>query len=501
MEFLNPKKKRAHLRRLYIGYGLMAVALITGTFILVFAAYGYDIDRKTGGVIQNGLITIDAHPESAEIIINNVPRGTTADRLVLPAGEYDVTLRREGYRSWSHKVSLEGSTIEQLAYPFLFPNVLNAKNLQQYPVVPSMISESPDKRWLLLKSPSSPSAFDLVDLTNSKNPLITVSLPNTILTEAEGEHIFEAVEWSKDNVHLLVKHVFNGGQEFIMLDRNNALNSLNITKLFVDQQFTSVSMRDKKADQLYLFDMNASTLDTADTQTKTVVPILTQVLRYKSFQADTIAYVKSPAVTSPNNVENVELHLRQNGQDHLIRTLPISDNYLLDMAQFNGNFYAVAGGSKDGRTYVYKNPLSDLKRRPAIIPQPFRVLIVPSAEYVSFSSNTRFVAVQQANNFAVFDIETARQFRYISSIDIPAHQKATWMDGHRLSAVSGGFVHIFDFDGTNSQKLVPGLPAYQPFFDRDYTAMFVLAPVANSAEKSVLTRTELKVAPGSQNKQ
>src|SRR5690606_12414954 len=106
MDFLDPKKKRSHNIRLYIGYGLMAIALTIATLIVVFAAYGYGIDRKTGDVIQNGLLIVDSHPESAHIFINNEDKGTTDSRLVLPANAYTVELRRDGYLPWKLDINL-----------------------------------------------------------------------------------------------------------------------------------------------------------------------------------------------------------------------------------------------------------------------------------------------------------------------------------------------------------------------------------------------------------
>ncbi|HUP26196.1 MAG TPA: PEGA domain-containing protein [Candidatus Limnocylindrales bacterium] len=493
MDFLDPKKKRANLKRLYIGYVLMAIVLAFGTFILVLAAYGYDIDRRTGGVIQNGLIIVDAHPISADILINQTRRGTTADRLVLPAGSYNVQLQRDGYRDWAHQVNLEGSSIEQLAYPFLFPKTLVTKTIQQYASVPPMASQSPDRHWLVVQSPTGLGVFNVIDLNNNKNPVVTINIPTSIITETEGQHAYETIEWSTDNAHLLLKHTYTGGQEFIVLDRSNAANSLNLSKLFPDQ-YNAISLRDKKPDQFYLFDAASGTLASADAQNKVVNPLLTRVISYKSYQADTIAYVSS----TPTDTENTEFHLWQNGQDHLVRTLPAGPAYLMDMAQFNGHFYVASGSSKDGRVYIYKDPFGDLGRRPARTPQPVRVLVVPSAEYVSFSGIARFIAVQEGSHFAVYDIETDRQIRYNTKLPLAAHQKASWMDGHRLILVSQGSVTIFDFDGLNSQTLSASLTAFNPFFDRDYSAMFTLAPAANSPDKTALNRTELRVLPAGQ---
>ncbi len=488
MDFLDPRKKRAHNIRLYIGYALMAVALGISTVILVFAAYGYDIDRDTGDIIQNGLIIVDAHPESATIFVNGEGKGTTDNRLVLPAGQYKVELQRENYRSWSHNVSLEGSSIEQLVYPFLFPANLVSRSLQEYPAAPSMASTSLDRRWLLVHQPNSASGFDVIDLSNPKAAVVTINLPQDAFTAVPGVHNYEAVEWSSDNTHVLLKHNFTGGSEFVMLNRDNPAASVNLNKIFAAQPFTAASLRDKKADQLYLHNAADGGLFQADTRTRTVTLQRAKVLAYRAYKEDTVLYTTNPVA----GTAEVEVHVTQNEQDYLVRTVPTAGSYLLDMAEFKGQLYLVAGSPADGHVYVYKDPFSDLNRRPARTPQAFRVLIVPGAQYVSFSAIARFVAVQGGSNFAVYDLEMSRQFRYDTKLPIAAAQKASWMDGHRLSLISGNSVNIFDFDGTNMQKLSASLPAFTPFFDRDYAAMFTLAP---SAEKTILTRTELKVLP------
>jgi hypothetical protein len=491
MDFLDPKKKRAHKIKLYIGYVLMAIALGIGTFILVFAAYGYDVDRHTGDIIQNGLIIIDAHPESATILVNGDNKGSTNNRLILPADKYAIELQRDGYRSWSHTVNLEGSSIEQLVYPFLFPTKLVSKTVQEYAAVPSMASESPDRHWLVIQQPNSASAFSSIDLTNAKNTVVTINLPSDTFTAIAGAHTYEAVEWSADNTHLLLKHTFSGGSEFIMLNRDNPVGSINLNKIFSTQPFTTASLRDKKADQLYLFNGANGNLFQADTKTKIAGLLVSSILGYKTYQDNTVIYTTNPAANS----KDIEVHVLQNNQDRLLRTLPIADLYLLDMAQFNGHFYLLCGSPADGHVYVYKDPFDDLNRRPSRTPQPFRVLIVPAAQYVSFSTIARFVAIQGGSNFAVYDFEMDRQFRYDTKLPLVAGQKASWMDGHRLSLISDNAVNIFDFDGTNMQKLSTSLPAFTPFFERDYTAMFTLAPLA---DKTALVRTELKVLPAGQ---
>src|SRR5690242_13199615 len=93
MDFLDPRKIRAHTIRLFIGYGLVGLALLIATVILGLYTYGFDFNRKTGTVIQNGLVFVDAQPESASIYLNGQSKGKTSARLQIAEGHYGLELR------------------------------------------------------------------------------------------------------------------------------------------------------------------------------------------------------------------------------------------------------------------------------------------------------------------------------------------------------------------------------------------------------------------------
>src|SRR5690554_5521518 len=119
MDFLDPKKRRAHVRRLYIGYALMAVLIFGVASLLVLQAFGYSFNPRTGDITQNGLVFIDAHPQAAEVFINGQSKGFTDQRMVMTNGKYSLELKREGYRDWRRDFVLEGGHIERFVYPFL----------------------------------------------------------------------------------------------------------------------------------------------------------------------------------------------------------------------------------------------------------------------------------------------------------------------------------------------------------------------------------------------
>src|SRR5687767_3789876 len=163
MEFLDPKKQKAHLIRLAIGYVLIGTALILTTVILLYRAYGFGISN--GEVIQNGLIFVSSRPNPADLYVNGQKREeTTNARLLMQAGQYTFELQRDGYRSWKRAINVEGGAVVRFDYPVLFPAKLTAETTRKYDVRPALATQSPDQRWLLVQAAAAHNVFDLYDL-------------------------------------------------------------------------------------------------------------------------------------------------------------------------------------------------------------------------------------------------------------------------------------------------------------------------------------------------
>jgi hypothetical protein len=177
-----------------------------------------------------------------------------------------------------------------------------------------------------------------------------------------------------------------------------------------------------------------------------------------------------------------------------LRTLPVSSLYLLNIADFDHKLYVAVGSNTESRLYVYQDPIGALKKGGYITP-PIKALlrVDKGAEFVSFSANARFVALQGGSKFAVYDAEDNRQFRYDVGLPLAEHAKAAWMDGHRLNLTSQNKLYVFDFDGSNRQELNAVHASAKPMFDRDYTALFTLSPSVTVPNKSAIVRTELIV--------
>ncbi len=490
MDFLDPKAKKRRGVRLGVGYVLTGILILIATTILVFNAYGFDVDRKTGEVIQNGLAYIDSAPSGATIRLNGKEyKDRTNTRITLQSGGYDLSIYKNDYRDWNRAFSLEGGEVQRLTYPLLIPKALDRIPVFGYESAPSFVSESPDRRWVITSVSNSLTSYiqyDLNTLTANKLPTEkAIAFPAELFTKADGGHSVELVEWSNDNKHLLVKHSFAGGQEFVVLNRDVPTESININKL-LNQNPGAVSLIDKKYDKWYLLTNPGGQLATADAKTKQATPLLSGVGAYKSHGEDTLLYTM-PVVNS--NVQRVMI--RQGNDTYAIREIS-AGTAMLDIARYDSSWYIVIGSATDKKTYVYKNPQTILSKRDKSRPVPSAVLRShDSLTKVGFSQNTRFVSSQSGQHFEVYDAEYKKLYRFNVAKPFDPGSTVTWMDGHRLSAKSGGTLIIFDFDGSNLQDLVASIPQSIPMFDRDYTLLYSVG-ASSTPNKFDFVKTNLR---------
>lgn len=486
MDFLDPKKRKAYNIRLFIGFVLVGIVLILGTTILALITAGYNINRHTGQVIQNGLVFVNAQPQSASIYINGSKYGTTNARIELASGNYDVDLKRAGYQDWNLAFNLMGGSVEQLTYPFLFPTNPIKTSVLQLSTAPQVASESPNQHWLVVNVPNQIDEFSLIDVTNPKTPITTLTLPAGVLNIGPGTNNLQAVEWSTDNKHLLLKHTWNGGFEYIMLDINNPLNSFNVNAIFPNVSFDNVTLFNKTYNSVYLFDSSTGTISLGDEVTKTVTPVLSDVLQYDPYKSSEILYVSKDLT----NANQVDVKLYNNGQSYLIRTLPISTTYILNMASYNSTDYVIVGCSSLHDVYVYQDPLSEISGTQNQLPVPYTLLITNGyPQSATFSNTAQFIAAQSGSEFAVYDFSEQTHYRFNTGLPLSPNELANWMDGDRLTLVSNSILTIFDFDGTNTVRLTGAVVNFKPAFNSAYDAVYTVSQ--NSSGQYEILRTSL----------
>lgn len=474
MEFLDPAKQMRHRVILWVGYILVAIGIVIATLVLLYQAYGFGLG-KNGQVIQNGLVFFSSQPHPAKIYLNGkLSKEQTNARIALPSGIYRVELERGGYRTWQRTIEVEGGDVQHFDYPLLVPSKLTSKKLAGFAGVPGLAIQSPDQRWLLVQKPNSMTSFSLYDLKAPAKAPVDIDLPASLLTKAVHQN-WQLDEWADDNKHILLQHNYDGKREFILVDRTDSSKSQNLDKALSTDP-AKLSLINKKYDQYYLYDSSAASLRKATLGSPAPVPVLDHVLNYQSYSDDTLLYATDTGAPAGK----VLVKLKIGDKTYPVRTFPASpagSAYLLNLTEYSGTLYLAVGSANTDKVYIYKDPVGQLHKLPNHALVPSQVLHVPAPNYVSFSNNAQFIMAESGKNFGVYDIENEKGYNYKMdrSLDKP-QLHADWIDGNRMTYVSGGKVLMFDYDGTNKQTLVSDSPLYLPAFAPDFKFVYTLAP-------------------------
>lgn len=505
MDYLDPYKKRQHTRRLFIGYGLVALAIGFGTVILALLAFGYAFDRRSGGVIQNGLIFVNMAPVTADVYVDDELRGRGGQRLVLPAGEYNIEIREEGYRTWQKQVDLRGGSVERLSYPFLFPEEIAETTYRRFDSLPDIFTVSPDRRWMIIQESDDKSAFVKYDLRKQVNLPSFFSLPLGVLsTHDEEDASVSVVEWSNDSEHFIMRHQFGDQAEYILLNHSDPSKSQNLATLFSGVDFTDISLIDKQHDQYHLFDRTADALLQARLGSDAVEQVRDEVLSYRSHGSDALLYL-TPTIEDIDDVDaavealraddgstdKMFLVMQEGNQAAVLAEFPADDRneYLLDFARFSGDWYIAASHTPSKRVYIYQEPLNQvLSNSGSLIPEHvFRIGGAP--ERISFSANTRNIGVQSGVELAVYDIERQSTYRFpITDDEVDDVGRLQWMDGHRALFVNSDMLHVSDFDGENKHQLAMCDSRTSVVFDTAYDYFYCLLTASDDGAGSYVLR-------------
>ena len=484
MDYLDPEKSRRHHQILLVGYVLIGMAILFGAYLLLNLTYGY-ARGKDGHIIQNGFVFVSSQPHPAQIYVDNqLHKSRTNTRLTLPAGHYTIQLKRDGYRDWQRGVTVEGGDVQHFDYPFLVPTTLTTTSLHTYPAAPGLATQSPDQRWLIVQPDSSPTNFDLYDLKNPSKAPTALGLPTSLLSKGRTQS-WQLVEWSTDNKHVLLNHMHDGASEFIVLDRENPAQSVNLNRTYSANPST-VSLNDKKFDQYYLYDSTKHLLQAATLKSPGVTNYLDHVLAYKSYGNDTVLYASDQNAIPGKAAISMQVGSR----NYKVREVAAGAVYLLDLTKYSGDLYVAVGSSAENKLYIYKDPVSQLTAKPSLLPAPVRALRLSGPNFVSFSNNAQFIMTEAGQAVAVYDIENSKSYNYAlkAPLDTP-QQHVSWMDGDRLVYVSQGTLELLDYDNTNAQSLMSMSAGFLPFFAPNYKHVFGLA--GNTQAQVDLTQTAL----------
>lgn len=489
MDYLDPIKKQTKKKHLMIMYALLGIAIAIATVITVYLVNGYSIDTK-GSVIQNGLIYLDSKPESAEVFLNGEKqRGRTDSRLVVPEGNYDIELKRDGYRSWYRSLKLEGGSLRRLTYPRLIPEALETISAVSLPENPQMSTQSIDKRWLVMSFPSEPLKFRYVDLSRSVPQLQDFTLPVDIIDTTDPGS-WRSIDWADDNKNFLAVYEGTRSKEYVMIDREKPENSRNLRQAFPTTNFSEAQLKNRRKDQVFMFNPSTGIVVSGNIATGETSLVQDKILQYVVFGDDSIVYITDDDKTD----DMVEAMLKKGDKVYKLRSIKQSEKYLLDMSKLGGALVVGIGSPAENRVIVYNDPIYSVEHNDfSTIPVPTTVLRVISPVELTISADSSVIMTRGAEGFASHEFEADRSYTFKLDGTIDENQKMRWLDGQHALISINSRQHIFDFDGSNLQELVSSQQKFGAYADNKIDSLYTLIAQGESAEKSAyLMRTFMR---------
>lgn len=487
MDFMDPRRRRRYSVMLLTGYILIGIAITLLAVILMFVVYGFGY--KNGQVIQNGLVFLSSSPNPAEIYIDGQRyKSNTNTRMVIPAGSYSVTLRRAGYRDWQRTIQVDGGDVQSFTYPFLFPLSLTTNTVRDYETPPTLVTQSPNDRWLLVSRPGSLTSFDLYDLNDVKKAPLQLDLPSALLAgAAQGVQV---VGWASDNDHLLVQYTSGSGSEYVLMNRPHPEQSVNLTRTFaLPSTGVQLQLSNQHFDQYLMYNTTVHILSRLQLNAPAPQPYVNDVLAFKTLGDNTVLYA-TPSTTLPGKVD---IRINDSGNDYLIRTCKSGTTYLLDLDKYGGDLFVAVAAQSEGVVYIYRNPAGQIQNKALAQAIPIQVFRLDNPTFVTFSADAHYVVFENNKSIAAYDTDRLHGWVYTlpGAPDAP-QTHAEWLDDARLDYVSHGQLIAFDYDGTNKQVLVSASPAYQSYLTPNAKYLYAFAPSVSDRDHRLLTSTALR---------
>lgn len=490
MDYLDPTKKKAKRRQLLVMYVLLGIAISIATVVFVYNVNGYSIDRKTGEVVQNGLLYIDTKPESAEITLNGQKqRGRTDARLVVEEGDYEIQLDREGYQPWKRSIVLEGGSLRRLTYARLIPQKIDTETSVTFDTKPTLLTQSIDKRWVVANFEGAPLVFRVFDTERPQAEVFNLQLPIDFLKTTEAGQ-WRVIDWADDHKTFLAKYETATTVEFALINREDATKARNITKQFATIVLSDVSLRSRKNDEIYIFSSATGILQRAKISDGSVEQVLTGVVDYKPYGDDGFVYLTSFGA-SENKIKAV---LKSGSDEYVLRELDVSPNYVLDISKLGNAFVIGIGASSENRVIVYNDPINALsKNSSSKIPVPTTVLRITEPTELRISADSSVIMARNGNTVATHEFEADRSYNFSLSDTPTSKNEMNWIDGqHILYQTELGALRIVDFDGSNNFQLVEKSTLHLGAFNRSTEELFAITQPAEGSAQYLLTRHYLR---------
>lgn len=479
------KTKRVQHLKIIASEIVMVIAIIFTVLILVLIVSGYWLGADFK-VERQGLLQVSSIPTGADVYIDGDSAWfqRTNTSKTLSSGEHSVTLSKDGYDTWSKKITVREGLLYRLHYPRLFLNEREVEAVSEVDSA-SFATISPDRNILLLAN--STLEWEILPLNNEKikSRKIDVSKVFENMNSDNDDSVawqILSADWAKDNAHVLFKIKNLEKIEWVILDIDNVKDSINLSKKF-DMVFDDVKIMNNSAN--ILIGLQGQSLRKIDISSEQVSAILAEgVMPLDHFENEVIFVAErknDEAETSEELKENDDSEANEhamNGEgERGIQSQKRYALYLLDMG--NGKIKELESLDNPAKvtlskfyddryiTTVWENDVALYSENDFVKMNEFALGFNPIN--VKVGHNGEFIVLTNGSKIATLDMEALAVKEWdTESLDFG------WIDDDMIYSITSGNLLVYDFDGLNKRELAKNVTGGFPITITENKWMYYL---------------------------
>ncbi|HTK39619.1 MAG TPA: PEGA domain-containing protein [Patescibacteria group bacterium] len=443
------RSKRTQRLFFFLTYTLVPLLIVCLVGILVLLIQGYRFNPSNNKVYQAGLVQFDTTPGGATVTVDGAKLGSkTSTRINVSSGRRTITMSRDGYTPWKKTVNVEAGSVLWLTYARLVPQTVSLQDVYSYPSIAASLVNRDQHLFGIQPSRGTPT-FVTVPATSGTPSRQSATIPSSAYTAA-AKSTFVANEWGKSGRYILFRHDISSKPEWLLLDRNNPADSINISKLAglpISSAFFDHS------DDRYVYVLSGGALRRFDRNTQKVSGILaSNVLKFTQSSEGTLLIISSD--TKDKAQTNTNVSYVTHGADSA-RSVSFADAHsdvvrsaaivTYDRRQYIS--FLEGTNLRIGRTDIG----SSNDPKPLMLTSAVELDVPKTVNSLESSPNGRFVVLRASKDLYTYDLELSKLSHVLlTSPTAPLH----WLDAYHLAERrKDGKLTMIEFDGGNQTIL------------------------------------------------
>lgn len=458
--FKKPTKKQFIIRRIILS-SIATLAVISIATVAILSMLGYRLDNDNGRLEQGALLQFDSSPNGANVFIDGVDTGSrTGSKKTVVAGTHTVEMTKPGYEKWSRTLGVEAGTLTWLDYARLVPTERKVTQVAKYEKL-SGLTFSPDRKWALAHEDVSSNVLSLVDLRSETVKSSELVIPEGSYSESLTDgvsHSFSVDSWDTGGRYVLVRHAFKDSTEWLVVDTQNAQQTVNVTTL-LSVGFKDVKFAGTNGKVLYGL-TDDGTLRKVDVSAATISrAFVSHVESFNIFDKTILSYVGIDPADATKRVAGV--YRDGDESPHILHTAASIDMPVRIATGEYSNDSFVAISENNEVTILKGRYPSSSAQDSSSLSRYASFKLGGAVSSLSFSADGDYVLAQSGSEFKSYEIERKSiNTGMISTTDGATPANLKWLSIAQLWSSNDGSIVMRDFDGGNVFSIMKSAKGY-----------------------------------------